>query len=79
MLKVIESVESKYDVQPIEGYTFDQILHLLQMSEAQTLIDPITSEKGVYIPTPRHTPGVKKIAVLTPTKERQRIVVYGCD
>jgi len=79
MLRVIECVESKYDVEPFDGYTFDQILHLLQKNEAQTLIDPETGSKGVYIPTPRQQPGVKKIAAMVPHRDRARTVTYGCD
>lgn len=79
MLRIIESVESKYTVSPFENYTFEQILHMLQKDEAQVLTDPDTSEKGVYIPTPKQKPGVKKIAAMTPTRDRQRVVTYGCD
>ncbi len=79
MLRVIECVESNYDVKPFEGYTFDQILHLLQKNEAQTLNDPVTGEKGVYIPTPRQQPGVKQIAAMVPHRDRNRTVTYGCD
>lgn len=73
-------MESKYDVKPYAGYTFDQILHLLQKNEAQTLFDPDTMKKCVYIPTPGKQPGVKKIADMVPSRERQRTVTYGgCD
>jgi hypothetical protein len=79
MLKVIECVESKYDVVPFEGYTFDQILQWLQKNEAQTLNDPITGERGIYIPTPHQQPGVKQVAKMVPQKDRNRLVIYGRD
>jgi hypothetical protein len=80
MLRVIESYETKYDLQPLDGYTPSEIVRMLQNNEAQTLTDPLTAEKGVYIPTPRQSPGVKKIALLRPmVKGRERVVSYGCD
>ena len=77
-LRIIESVESKYEVQPLEGYTFEKILHLLQRNEAQVLHGD-DQTKGVYIPTPRQQPGVKKIAAMKPCKGQTKIVTYGCD
>ena len=79
MLRIIESVELNYDVKPLEGHTFEEILHLLQVGEAQTLIDPLTAEKGVYLATPKQKPGVKKIASMVPLKDRKRTLTYGRD
>lgn len=79
MLRVIESYETQYDLQPLDGYKASEIVRMLQNNEAQTLIDPLTAEKGVYIPTPRQSPGVRRIGLLRPTNNRSRVVSYGCD
>lgn len=80
MLTMIECVESKYEVEPVAEFDFVQILHMLQYSQAQPLTDPLTAERGVYIPTPGKAPGVRKIAVMKPaTRDRNRTVTYGCD